>query len=101
MARCHAGVRAATTREQELARPLVRNLQIIIDGLTGLFAQFKSDGPSGLLLSDGCGFRRVATGGDIFDPDGDDVAPSKFAVDGEIEHGELANAAFNLELRPD
>jgi hypothetical protein len=96
-----AGVHAATTREQELARPLVRSLQIIINGLTGLFAQFKSDRLSGLLLSDGCAFRRVATGSDIFDPDGDDVAPSKLAVDGEIRHGEVANAAFNLEFRPD
>jgi hypothetical protein len=29
------------------------------------------------------------------------ITPSKLAVDCEIEHGEVANAAFNLELRPD
>jgi hypothetical protein len=97
----HAGVRTATTREQELAGPLVSSLQIIIDGLAGLFAQFESDGLTSFLLSDGCAIRRVAAGGDILDPGSDDVAPSKLAVDGEIEHCEVANAAFNLELRPD
>src|SRR5437762_6987502 len=56
----HAGVRTATTREQELAGGLVGSLEIIIDGLTALIAQFKSDGPSGLLLSDGCAIRGVA-----------------------------------------
>ena len=40
----HAGVRTATTREQELARSLVRSLHIIIDRSAGPLAQFKSDG---------------------------------------------------------
>ena len=35
----------ATTCEQELAGPLASSLQIIIGGLAGLLAQFKSDGP--------------------------------------------------------
>jgi len=97
----HAGVRTATTSEQELALPLVRSLQIIIDGLAGLFAQFKSDRPSGFLLSDGCAIGRVAARGDILDPDGDDVTAKKLAVDCQIEHGEVANAAFNLKFCPD
>src|SRR5229473_8404047 len=59
----HAGVHAATPFEQELAGPLVGGLQIVIDGLAGLFAQFKSDGPPGFLLSDGCAIRRVPAGG--------------------------------------
>jgi hypothetical protein len=82
-----AGVHAATTREQELAGPLVGSLQVIVDGLAGLLAQFKSDGVSGFLLSDGRTIRRVATGGNILDPDGDDVAATKLAVDRQIEHG--------------
>jgi hypothetical protein len=97
----HAGVRTAPTREQELPGPFVGRLKIIIDGLAGLFAQFESDGPSGLLLSDGCAIHRVATGSDIFDPDGDDITATKFAVDSQIKHGEVASAAFDLELRPD
>jgi hypothetical protein len=87
--------------EQELAGPLVGGLQIIIDGLAGLFAQLKSDGPPGFLLPDSCAIRRVAAGGDILDPDGDDVAATKLAVDCQIEHGEVASAALDLELCPD
>ena len=67
--------------EQELAGPLVGGLQIIIDGLAGLVTQFKSDGPSGFLLSDGSAIRRVAASGDILDPDGDDITAAKLAVD--------------------
>ena len=64
----HARVRTPTTREQELAGPLVGNLQIIIDGLAGLFAQFESDGLTSFPLSHGCAVRRVAAGCDILDP---------------------------------
>src|ERR1700704_4758901 len=74
---------------------------IIIDGLAGLLAQFKSDWPPGFLLSDRCPIRRVPAGGDILDPDGDDITTAKLAVDRQIEHGEVASAAFDLEFRPD
>jgi hypothetical protein len=40
-------------------------------------------------------------GSDILDPDGDDITAAKLAVDGEIEHNEVASATFDLELRPD
>jgi hypothetical protein len=46
---CHAAFSAATTCEQELARLLVGGLQVIIDRLTGLFAQFKSNRSAGFL----------------------------------------------------
>jgi hypothetical protein len=51
-------------------------------------------------LSDRCAIRRVPVGGDILDPDGD-VTATQLAVNRQIEHGKVANAAFNLELRPD
>jgi len=41
----------------------------------------------------------VAAGSDILDPDGNDVAATKLAVDCQIEHGEVTNSAFDLELR--
>jgi hypothetical protein len=59
---------------------------MIIDRLAGLFAQFKSDRPPSFSLPDRCTIRRISTGGDILDPDGDDVAATKFAVDCKIEH---------------
>jgi hypothetical protein len=95
----HAGVCAATTSEQELAGPLVGSLQIIIDGLAGLFTHFKSDRP--FLLTDRCAIRGISAGGDILDPDGDDITAAKLTVDRQIEHGQVASAAFDLEFRPD
>jgi hypothetical protein len=64
-------------------------------------AQFKPDGPSSFLLPDGCAICRVAAGSDILDPDGNDVAATKLAVDRQIEHGEVASAALDLKLCPD
>jgi hypothetical protein len=34
--------------------------------------------------------------GDVLDPDSDDITATKLAVDCQIEHGEVANAAFDL-----
>src|ERR1700733_12799372 len=75
----HAAVGTAMAGEQELAGPLVGGLQIVIDGLPGLIAQFKSGRPARFLLPDGCSIRRVATGGDILNPDGNDVAATELA----------------------
>jgi len=52
-------------------------------------------------LPDGCAIRRVSAGSDILDPDGDDITPTKLAVDCQIEHSQVASATFDLELRPD
>jgi hypothetical protein len=101
LARCQVAVGTTTTSEQELAGPLVGSLQIVIDGLAGLLAQFKSDRPPGFLLPDGCAIRRVTAGSDILDPDGNDITPTKLAVYCQIEHGQVANATFDLELCPD
>jgi hypothetical protein len=70
-------------------------------GMAGLLAQLKSDGPPCFLLSNRCAIRRVAAGGDILDPDSNDVTAAKLAVDCQIEHREVANSAFDLELCPD
>jgi hypothetical protein len=68
--------------------------------LTGLLAQFKSDGPAGFPLSDRCAIRSVSAGSNILDPHGDDITAAKLAVDRQIEHCEVANAAIDLEFRP-
>jgi len=101
LSRGYAALGATTTSEQEFAGPFVVRLQIIIDGLAGLLAQFKSNGPAGFLLSDRCSIRRVPAGGNILDPDGDNVTASQLAVDRQIEHSEVASATFDLEFRPD
>jgi hypothetical protein len=87
--------------EQELAGPFASDLEIVIDRLAGLLAQFKSDRPPGFLLPDSCAIRRISGCSDILDPDGDDIATSELTVDCQIEHGEVASAALDLELCPD
>ena len=101
LARCQVAVGTTTTSEQELAGPLVGGFQIVIDGLPGLIAQFRSDRPARFLLPDARSIRRVTAGGNILDPDGNDVAATKFAVDCQIEHGQVASATFDLEFRSD
>jgi hypothetical protein len=91
----------ATTGEQELAWPFSGDPQIVIDRLAGLFAQFKSDRPSGFLLPDCCAIRCVSAGSDILDSYGYDVTAAKLAVDRQIEHRKIACATFDLEFRPD
>jgi hypothetical protein len=59
--------------------------QIVIDSLAGLLAQFKSNRPSGFLLSDRCAIRCVPAGGDILDPQGYDITAAKLAIDRQIE----------------
>jgi hypothetical protein len=86
---------------KKLAGSFVGGLEIVIDCLTGLLAQFKSDRPSGFLLSDGCAIRCVPAGSDILDPYGYDIAAAKLAVDRQIEHREVASAALDLEFCPD
>src|SRR5216683_2203590 len=101
LACCHVAVRTATAGEQELAGPFAGGPQIVIDRLAGLFAQFKSDGSPSFLLSDRCAIGRVSASGDILDPNGDDITAAKLAVDCQIEHSQIASAAFDLEFRPD
>jgi hypothetical protein len=55
---------------------------------------------SGLLLSYRCAIRGVSSGGDILDLYRDDDTATKFAINRQVEHGEVANATLNLELRP-
>src|ERR1700733_11459173 len=77
LARCHIAVRTATSGEQELSGSLVGGLQTIINGLPGLFAQFKPGRPSSFLLPDGRAVGRTSTGGDIFDPKSNENTTTK------------------------
>ncbi|HTB38928.1 MAG TPA: hypothetical protein VK777_17670 [Reyranella sp.] len=69
-------------------------------GLAGVLAQFKSDGAPGFLLPNRRTIRRIPAGGDIFDPNDNDITAAKLAVDRPTEHGEVASVAFDLEFRP-
>jgi hypothetical protein len=69
--------------------------------LASLFAQLEPDRPSSLLLSNRRAIHGISVCGDVLDLDCDDVTATELAVDCQIEHGNVASAAFNLKLCPD
>src|SRR5438876_5018344 len=48
---CHPPARTSAPTEQEFARLLASNPNVVIDRLSGLLGQFEPNGPPGLLLS--------------------------------------------------
>src|SRR6516165_12658188 len=79
-------------------RFLVGCRQILIDRLPGLLGELESYRPTGLSLAHGCPLYCMAVGGDVIDPDGDQVTSSQLAVDGEIEQRQLSH--LPLDLKP-
>jgi hypothetical protein len=90
----------AAASEQELARLFARRPDVIIDSFAGLLTQFKANGMSGFLLADSCPIDCHAVRCHVLDREADDITTSKLAVDGKIEHCQISNATFDLELCP-
>jgi hypothetical protein len=55
---------------------------------------------SGFLLADGCPIDCHAVRCHVLDREAYDITASKLAVDGKIEHRQVSNATFDLELGP-
>ena len=66
-----------------------------------MIRQLELDRPPGLLLPDGRTIDRIAIRSDIFDPQGDDVAPAHLAVDRGVEEGKIAGLRLDQEPGPD
>jgi hypothetical protein len=77
MARGDALLGTVTACEQELAGFPFGGLQTIIDRLASLFAQFKSDRSTGLLLPYICAIRSAFARRNIVDFDRHDTAAAK------------------------
>jgi hypothetical protein len=83
-------------------RASCRRLDVVVDRLSGLFGQLALDGPFSFAaqLRD-----RWPTHVEQHPrPEADDITASELAVDGEIEHCEIASSTFDLQLgrdRPD
>ena len=91
----------AATGEQELTRLASRQAQVLVDRLARLVGQLEPNGSAGLLLADGCAIHRVAARGDVIDANGNHVAAAQLAVDRQVEEGEIALLALDLQLRSD
>ena len=98
---CHALTGAASAREQEFAGLLACGFQIVVDGLTGLIGQLELDRPAGFLLPYRCAVDGISVRCNVFDLEGDDIAAAQLAVDGEIEHGEVAGSSLDQQSGSD
>src|SRR5690242_20790081 len=91
----------APAREQKVAGLLACLLEIVVDRLTCLVCQLELDRAACLPLADRRAVDRIAVRRNILDLDGDNVAAAQFAVDRQIEHGEVSGAALDHQSGPD
>jgi hypothetical protein len=75
-------------------------LRLVVNGLARLLRQLEADWTPGLSLAHHRTGERVSVWGNVFDPHRDDIAASQLAINGEIEHCQLASSPFDLKLRP-
>ena len=84
--RRHAPSLTASADKQCFARFLTSYSYVVIDRLSGLLGQFKPDGLPGLLLPHRRPIDRIPARCNILDLEGNDIAATQLAVDGQIEH---------------
>ncbi len=92
---------AAPPREQRMPRLPRPGPQVGIDRLAGLVSQLEADRPAGLPLAHRGAVERVAVGGDVLDPQGDDITPAQLAVQGDIGQGQVPLLPSQLQVGPD
>ena len=90
-----------TARKEKPPFPDFENGQPILDRRAGLLRQFELDRPARLFLDDCCAFAQSSADAYIVNSQAGEVAAPKFAVNRQIEHGEVAFARLNLEPGPD
>jgi hypothetical protein len=67
----------------------------------GLLGQFKLHGQSSFLLAYRRAFDCISIWSNVLDPQGDHITSAQLAIDGYVEHRQLANSAFDLQLCAD
>src|SRR5215469_332606 len=87
--------------EQEFPQLLAGSMDVVINRLPRLLTHLKPNRLTGLLLPDRRPIEGVSTGGNILDPEGNNIATAQFAIDGKIEHGQVPGLSFDLEFRSD
>jgi len=96
----HAPVSALSAAEHEVVRLSSGGSQVFIDSLAGLLGQLKPDRLASLPLPDRCPIGCITVWGDILDLQCDDIAGAELAIDGQIEHREIACSSRGLKLAP-
>jgi hypothetical protein len=80
-------IRAATAREQALAKLSAADPKVVVHRLPGHFCQLKAYRPTGLALPNVGAVSRVAVGCHIIDAKSNKIAAAQFAIDSEVEEG--------------
>ena len=96
LARRHALPWPPGPAEQEFARFLAGGPQVVVDGLPGLLGDLEPDRNASLFLADRGTINGVSMRGDVVDLERDDIAAAQLAVDGEVEHRQVARSPFDL-----
>src|SRR5437879_13886744 len=82
-------VATTTAGEQELTRPFVRGLYVVIDRLTGLLGELEPDRPARLRLTDGCAIDGLPVRSNVLQFQANDIAPPQFTIGGRGYLGQL------------
>jgi hypothetical protein len=85
-----SSVAAVTPGKEVLTRFLVGGSDVVVDRLTGLLSDLEADGLAGLLLAHSRAIDGMSVRCHIFRVQPNDVAASQLAIDGQIEHREIA-----------
>jgi hypothetical protein len=75
-------------------------IQPVLQRTPGLFRDLELNRTAGLVLDDRCSISHATAGGDVVDPKAEEIAAAQLAVDGEIEHRQIAFATLNLKSDP-
>jgi hypothetical protein len=91
----------ASADKQVLAGLLACEPDVVVNRLTGQLGQLEPNRSTGLLLPHSGSVGGVAVRSNVLDLDGHDIATAWLAVDGQVEHGEVARSPIDLQPRPD
>ena len=94
-------LRPEAAREQVAALSAADLGKPIPDRGSGLLGNFKLHRPTGLFLNDDGAISDSAASADIVDLQLHEITTSKFAVDRQVEHGEVAGSVLQLKPDPD
>jgi hypothetical protein len=100
LACCHGLAGPSPAGEQKFRARVAGRPEVFIKGLTGVLGQLEADRTAGLFLAHRCPCERLAVRGNVFDLHRDDIAASQLAIDGQIEHCQIAGSPFDLKLGP-
>ena len=90
-----------TAWEQISALVSVEGGEPLANSSTGLLRNLELHRPAGLLLNDGRAIANSPASKHVIDPQSDEIAAPELAVDGEIEHREIAFSTLQLKPYPD